>query len=82
MYYKHQVDGTRPNPNNGKHAVVSVKELESGEDFRIDTEHVVLNVPNEVSFAAMRTTFLATAFAIQSTWEGVCEVERGTLLRS
>lgn len=46
------MDGTRPNPNNAKHAVVAVTNLESGEEFKIVTEHAVLNVPTEVSSCA------------------------------
>lgn len=53
LYYKHQVDGTRPNPNGEKAAVVTVKDLEIGEQFKINTEHAVLNVPTEASIAAM-----------------------------
>ena len=49
LYYKHQVYGTRPNPKRGKNAVVRVQDLESGEQFRLNTEHAVLNVPTEVS---------------------------------
>lgn len=59
MYFKHQVYGTRPNPKRGKNAVVRVQNLESGEKFKINTEHAVLNVPPEAS----HTVMLAGAFA-------------------
>lgn len=49
LYYRHQVKGTRPSPRVGKHAIVDVTDLESGEQFSMETKHAVLNVPTEVS---------------------------------
>ena len=49
LYYRCQVFGTRPDPNNSKRAIVRVQNLETGEQFRIDTRSAVLNVPAEVS---------------------------------
>ena len=53
MYYRHQVHGTRPSPKRGKHAVLEVKDLEGGEEFTIDTEHAVLNIPTEASYYSL-----------------------------
>lgn len=39
---------TRPNPKRGTHAVVRVQDLETLEQYQMDTEHAVLNVPTEV----------------------------------
>ena len=71
LYYKHQVYGTRPNPKRGKNAVVKVQDLESGKQFRINTEHAVLNVPTEVSYAAMFTRVLQWVLSI------IDKVDRG-----
>lgn len=60
LYFKHQVYGTRPNPKRGKNAVVRVQNLETGEKFRINTEHAVLNVPTEASHAAVLLGVCAT----------------------
>lgn len=49
--------GTRPNPKRGKGAVVEVTDLESAEQFTIDTEHAVLNIPSEVSPATLTSLF-------------------------
>eukprot|EP00904_Undaria_pinnatifida_P005743 jgi/Undpi1/2299/HiC_scaffold_13.g05683.m1 len=47
LYFHHQVYGTRPNPKRGNHAVVRVQDLETLEQYKMDTEHAVLNVPHE-----------------------------------
>ena len=49
LYYRYQVYSTRPDPKNSKRAVVRVQNLETGQQFRIDTRSAVLNVPAEVS---------------------------------
>lgn len=69
LYFKHQVYGTRPNPKRGKNAVVRVQNLETGEKFKINTEHAVLNVPTEASHAAMHTGCFCDGCLFQY-WEG------------
>lgn len=48
MYYLYQVTGTQPMKNKGKWASVEVTDLETGMEYTIITEHVVLNIASEV----------------------------------
>eukprot|EP00904_Undaria_pinnatifida_P005751 jgi/Undpi1/2305/HiC_scaffold_13.g05689.m1 len=48
LYFGHQVYGTRPNPNMEKGAVIRVQDLETLEQFKLNTAHAVLNFILEV----------------------------------
>lgn len=57
VFYRHQVTATRPMVRKAGWASVKVADLETDEEFRITTEHAVLNIASEVMSGCPPATF-------------------------
>lgn len=55
MYLHHKVYATRPRVKRGCGAIVKVTDLNTGDKYKIKTEHAVLNIPSEVNDSSLIT---------------------------